>query len=112
MWLLVWVDVQDLADTCLRALTTTLSSHQRFLVTEGAYDTQEIADVLREAIPAARERVAVGSPGHRIRDSHYACDAGKVKQMLGVRFRGLRESIVPLVEQLYAMEAAEGDVES
>ncbi|RAH50412.1 NAD(P)-binding protein [Aspergillus brunneoviolaceus CBS 621.78] len=108
----VWVDVQDLAGTCLRALTTTLPSHQRFLVTEGAYDTQEIADVLREAVPAARERVAVGSPGHRIRDTHYACDAGKVKQMLGVQFRGLRESIVPLVEQLYAMEAAQGNLES
>ncbi|BCR98504.1 uncharacterized protein AKAW2_40187A [Aspergillus luchuensis] len=103
----VWVDVQDLAETCLRALTVDLPSHQRFLVTEGPYDTQEIADVVREDIPAASKRVAVGSPGARIRDMHYSCDSGKVKRMLGLRFRDLRESIVPLVEQLYAMEEGE-----
>ncbi|PYH29651.1 MFS general substrate transporter [Aspergillus neoniger CBS 115656] len=103
----VWVDVQDLAETCLRALTVHLPSHQRFLVTEGPYDTQEIADVVREDIPAASKRIAVGSPGARIRDTHYTCDSGEVKRMLGVRFRGLRESIVPLVEQLYAMEEGE-----
>ncbi|GKZ26032.1 hypothetical protein AbraIFM66951_003210 [Aspergillus brasiliensis] len=106
----VWVDVQDLAETCLRALTVDLPSHQRFLVTEGPYDTQEIADVLREDVPAARGRVAVGSPGARIRDSHYGCDSGKVKRMLGVSFRGLRESIVPLVDQLYAMEGESREV--
>ncbi|PYH83554.1 MFS general substrate transporter [Aspergillus uvarum CBS 121591] len=104
----VWVDVQDLAETCLHALTTNLSSHQRFLVTEGAYDTQEIADLLREAIPTARERVPEGSPGDRIQETHYACDSGKVRQMLGVQFRSLRESIIPLVEQLYALEAVQG----
>lgn len=101
------MDVQDLAETCLRALTVDLPSHQRFLVTEGPYDTQEIADVVREDIPAASKRVAVGSPGARIRDTHYSCDSTKVKRMLGLRFRGLKESIVPLVEQLYAMEEGE-----
>ncbi|XRM46514.1 hypothetical protein ABZX51_009545 [Aspergillus tubingensis] len=72
----VWVDVQDLSETCLRALTVDFPSHQRFLVTEGPYDTQEIADVVREDIPAASRRVAVGSPGTRMRDTHYSCDSG------------------------------------
>ncbi|GKZ58781.1 hypothetical protein AnigIFM49718_004617 [Aspergillus niger] len=103
----VWVDVQDLSETCLRVLMVDLPSHQRFLVTEGPYDTQEIADVVRGDIPAASGRVAVGRPGMRIRDTHYSCDSGKVKRVLGVQFRGLRESIVPLVEQLYAMEEGE-----
>ncbi|PYH46051.1 SDR family oxidoreductase [Aspergillus saccharolyticus JOP 1030-1] len=103
----VWVDVEDLADACLRALTLDspcLATHQRFLVTQGAYDTQEIADIVRELVPQSRSRIAIGTPGKRIRDSHYGCDARKIQQVLGVRFRGLRESIIPLVEQLYAME--------
>jgi nucleoside-diphosphate-sugar epimerase len=105
---LVWIDVQDLALVSLRALTTPLSGHERFLVTEGPYDTQEIADVVREGLPEYRDRVPVGHPGQRSRDTHYGCDSSKVKRVLGVEFRGLRESIVPLARQLFEMERGRG----
>ncbi|KAL2809069.1 MFS general substrate transporter [Aspergillus granulosus] len=101
----VWIDVEDLALVSLRALTTSLSDHERFLVTEGPYDTQEIADTVREYLSEYRDRVPVGSPGQRIRDTHYGCDSSKAKRMLGVEFKGLRESIVPLARQLFEMES-------
>jgi nucleoside-diphosphate-sugar epimerase len=105
---IVWIDVEDLALASLRALTTPLSGHERFLVTEGPYDTQEIADVVREGLPEYQDRVPVGNPGRRIRDTHYGCDSSKVKRVLGVEFRRLRESIVPLARQLFEMERGEG----
>ncbi|KAE8364679.1 major facilitator superfamily domain-containing protein [Aspergillus caelatus] len=102
----VWIDVEDLARTSLQALTVDLPSHQRFLVTEGSYDTQEIADIVRKALPESQNRIAEGEPGKRIRDTHYSCDSGKVQQMLDVRFKPLKDSLVALARQLYALEQA------
>ncbi|OJI96742.1 hypothetical protein ASPVEDRAFT_58601 [Aspergillus versicolor CBS 583.65] len=103
----VWVDVDDLAIVSLKALTVDLPSHERFLVTAGAYDTQEIADVVRDALPETRGRVPVGEPGKRIRSTHYSCDSSRVQRVLGVQFMGLAESVIPLARQLYAMEQQE-----
>ncbi|KAJ6190368.1 hypothetical protein N7519_000389 [Penicillium mononematosum] len=99
----VWIDVEDLSETSLKALTFSGTGHERFLVTQGSYDTQEIADIVRSRLPE-RQRVPVGEPGKRIADTHYSCDSSKVQRVLGVRFRGLEQSIIPLAEQLYDME--------
>ncbi|KAI9927267.1 hypothetical protein MW887_003654 [Aspergillus wentii] len=100
----VWIDVEDLAVVCHRALTYPLSSHERFLVTQGSYDTQEIADIAREQLVKKRSRVPVGEPGKRYHHTHYSCDSGKVQKTFGVAFKTLEESIIPLARQLYAME--------
>lgn len=100
----VWVDVEDLALASFRALTYPMDSHERFLVTEGPYDTQEIADIVRSRIPEKRGRITLGEPGKRIRYTHYSCDSSKVQRVLGMRFRKLEDSIVPLATQLYALE--------
>jgi nucleoside-diphosphate-sugar epimerase len=100
---IVWIDVEDLAETTLRTLSFSGSSHERFLVTQGSYDTQEIADIIRPR-PLHNQRIPLGEPGKRIASTHYSCDSSKVQMMLGVEFRSLEESIVPLAEQLYSME--------
>ncbi|KAJ6028915.1 uncharacterized protein N7446_011745 [Penicillium canescens] len=99
----VWIDVEDLAETSLRTLTFSGSGNERFLVTQASYDTQEVADIIRSGLPD-RQRVPVGEPGRRIADTHYSCDSSKVQRLLGVRFRTLEESIIPLANQLYDME--------
>ncbi|CAG8238966.1 unnamed protein product [Penicillium salamii] len=99
----VWVDVEDLAETTLRTLTYSGTGHERFLVTEGSYDTQEIADIVRSRLPET-QRVPLGEPGKRIADTHYSCDSSKAQQVLGMKFRALEESIVPLARQVYDME--------
>ena len=83
-----------------------MASHERFLLTAGAYDTQEIADIVRAALAERQHRIAVGEPGKRIRETHYSCDASKVQRVLGVEFKPLEESLVPLARQLYEMEEA------
>lgn len=93
-----------MALTSLRALTYPLASHERFIVTQGSYDTQEIADVVRAHVPEKRGRIPVGQPGKRIADTHFSCDSGKVQKVLGMDFKGLEESIVPLAKQLYTLE--------
>ncbi|KAJ5809062.1 uncharacterized protein N7503_001280 [Penicillium pulvis] len=98
----VWIDVEDLAETSRKILIFPATGHERFLVTQSSYDTQEIADIIRTELPE-RHRVPNGQPGKRSADTHYSCDSSKTKTMLGVKFRGLKESIVPLAHQLYDM---------
>jgi nucleoside-diphosphate-sugar epimerase len=92
-----------LAETSVKTLTFSGSGNERFLVTQASYDTQEIADIIRSELPD-RQRAPIGEPGKRIADTHYSCDSSKVQELLGVRFRTLEESIVPLAYQLYDME--------
>lgn len=72
-------------------------------MTQGSYDTQEIADIIRGRF-SEKHRAPLGEPGKRIADTHYSCDSSKAQRVLGVKFRGLEESIVPLAEQLYDLE--------
>lgn len=83
-----------------------LASYKQFLVTAGVYNTQEIADVVRAVLLETRGRLSVGETGQRIRSTHYSCDSSKVQRVLGVEFKGLAESVIPLARQLYAMEQA------
>ena len=100
---LVWIDVEDLAETCRKVLITPVSGHERFLVTEGSYDTQEIADIVRSELPETHQ-APTGKPGVRIAHTHYSCDSSKAQGALGVNFRPLKQSIVPLAKQLYEMK--------
>ncbi|KAJ5915333.1 hypothetical protein N7454_011087 [Penicillium verhagenii] len=99
----VWIDVEDLAETSRKALIFPGTGHERFLVTQSSYDTQEIADIVRAQLPD-QNRAPVGEPGKRIADTHYSCDSSKAKALLGVEFRELKESVIPLAHQLYAMD--------
>jgi nucleoside-diphosphate-sugar epimerase len=81
---------------------------QRFLITAGDYDTQEIADVVRSALPQYASRIPVGEPGKRITGSHYTCSEKKSREVLGMRYRSLEDCVVPLAEQLYAIQNKEG----
>lgn len=101
----VWIDVEDLATASLKSLELSASGHERFLLTQSSYDTQEIADIIRDKLPEKR-RAPVGKPGDRIADTHYSCDSSKAQKVLGVKLKSLEESIVPLAQQLYGMEKA------
>ncbi|CAI7588935.1 unnamed protein product [Penicillium pancosmium] len=98
----VWVDVEDLAEASMKVLSYPATSHDRFLVTQASYDTQEIADVVRAQLPD-RHQAPLGEPGNRLAHTHYSCDSSKAQRVLGLKFKGLKESIVPLAEQLYDM---------
>ena len=39
---IVWIDVEDLAETSRKVLIFPATGHERFLVTQSSYDTQEI----------------------------------------------------------------------
>lgn len=112
----VWVDVRDVADAHVSALTNVEVSGRRLLLAKGVYCNQEIADVAREVLPAkvAKSRVPVGSPGAREAGTHFGVDASWEEGLLAGKkgWRSLRESIAELGVQLFEIEAAEKPVAS
>jgi len=60
----VYVDVRDLARAHLLALQNPQASNQRYFVTNGTYDWQEVVDFARKEFPN-QTKSAVGQPGVR-----------------------------------------------
>ncbi|KIW99683.1 uncharacterized protein Z518_11096 [Rhinocladiella mackenziei CBS 650.93] len=107
----VWIDVRDVADAHVRALTMPEMRGRRLLLAKGTYCNQEIADVARELAGKQSHRIPIGNPGSRESATHFAVDASREEMELGGKWRGLRESLEELVPQLYRIEAAmDGDV--
>ncbi|CUM63813.1 uncharacterized protein PRCAT00001397001 [Priceomyces carsonii] len=98
----VWVDVRDLALAHVRALVEPIAANQRYLVSAGNYDNQEIADILREASDYANLcHIPIGNPGERLASTHFATDSSKATQELGIQFRPLKDSVIDISKQLY-----------
>lgn len=103
----VWVDVRDVADAHVRALTLSQVGGQRLLLAKGVYCSQEIADISRELMSKMEHRIPVGELGRREADTHFAVDAGKEESLLGNdgKWRPLQETLADMLPQLYRTES-------
>ncbi|KAF1734350.1 NADPH-dependent methylglyoxal reductase GRE2 [Beauveria bassiana] len=102
----VWVDVRDVADAHVRALAVPEAGGRRFLLAQGVYCNQELADVARKVLPPAYQaRIPLGKPGVREAHTHFGVDATETERVLGVSWRGLDDCLRDLVPQLYEIEA-------
>ncbi|KAM3520576.1 hypothetical protein NHJ13051_006783 [Beauveria bassiana] len=102
----VWVDVRDVADAHVRALEVPEAGGRRFLLAQGVYCNQELADVARKVLPPAyHARIPLGEPGAREAHTHFRVDATETERVLGVSWRGLDDCLRDLVPQLYEIEA-------
>ncbi|KAL9100757.1 MAG: hypothetical protein Q9163_003906 [Psora crenata] len=103
----VWVDVRDLALAHVRAAESAEAQNQRFFVTAGHFSNEEIADIIRDNFPELKDKVpAKGVKGGEYpKDGVYRYDNSRTKEVLGIEFRGLKESIVDAVKSLQAVAA-------
>jgi nucleoside-diphosphate-sugar epimerase len=103
----VWTSVTALATAHVKALIIPEASNKRFLVTNGDYDMQELADILHSspAISAeVKKRIPIGSPGTTLAGTHYKVENSKAKRILGMEEPSLKETVVALVGHLLEME--------
>lgn len=94
-------------------MLTPAASGQRFLIINGNFDNQELADIIRsskELPEEARARVPEGKPGERLKDKIYSADSSKSSRILGLNLdapgESLQETTVGLVQQLLELERA------
>lgn len=98
----LWVDVRDVAYSHVQALFIDKASNQRYLLSAGDYDNQEVADILRSTLRDewTKSKVPLGKPGRRLAGSHFTASSNKATTELEVAFRTLDESVLDLADQL------------
>ena len=101
----IWTDVRDLALAHVRAAELLEAANKRFFVTAGYFSNEEIADIIRDNYPELKDKVpAKGTKGGGYpEEGIYRYDNSKVKEVLGIQFRSLKESIVDTVKSLQAV---------
>ena len=101
----IWVDVRDLALAHVKAAELPGAANKRFFVTAGYFSNEEIADIIRDNFPNLKDKVpAQGTKGGGYpKEGIYKYDNSRVKEVLGVQFRSLKESIVDAVKSLQAV---------
>ncbi|KAH8817239.1 hypothetical protein F5884DRAFT_722231 [Xylogone sp. PMI_703] len=109
----LWTSVVTLARAHTLALSKPEASNTRFLVINGDFDNQELADIIHSSKKLSAEvkaRIPAGKPGDRLKGKIYTADSSKISRVLGLDLNVPEESLVPtveaLVEQLTQMEKA------
>lgn len=101
----LWVDVRDLALAHVLALTKEKAANERFFVVEGYFTNREICEIIRKNFPELADKL----PGKEVKGGDYPgggpgalykFDNSKTKDILGIKFRGLEESVTDLVKSL------------
>ncbi|KAH7135075.1 3-beta hydroxysteroid dehydrogenase/isomerase family protein-like protein [Dendryphion nanum] len=106
--LLPYVDVRDISKAHLLAIDTPEAANQRFIITAGRLTNQKIADLLREHVPGAAERVPKGDTGaDTLPSDYYNIDNSKGLNVLGIKYRSAEETIGDLGKQLLEIEKGE-----
>lgn len=76
---------------------------KRFFTVSSHFSNAEIAKIISEEFPQYKDRLPTGNalkPGQYPADGVYGFDNTRVKEILGLTFRPLRESIVDAVKSL------------
>lgn len=103
----IWIDVRDLALAHVKAAELPEAANKRFYVTAGHFSNEEVADIMRDNFPELKNELpAKGTKGGEYpEEGIFKYDNSRVKEILGIEFRSLRECVVDTVKSLQAVGA-------
>jgi nucleoside-diphosphate-sugar epimerase len=98
----IWVDVRDLALAHVKAIEVPEAANKRFFITEGSFSNREISEIIRKNFPELESQLpAEDTKGGDFPEAGiYGFDNSRTINVLGIKFRGLEESIVDTVKSL------------
>ncbi|KAF1814755.1 NAD(P)-binding protein [Eremomyces bilateralis CBS 781.70] len=105
-----WVDVRDVATAHVQALEVAEAGKKpgRFFTTAGHFSNKEIVEVIRKNFPEYKDQLPAPEAkgqGDYPAEGIYQYDNSRVREILGVKFRSLEESVVDTVKSLKAVGA-------
>jgi nucleoside-diphosphate-sugar epimerase len=95
----IWVDVRDVADAHVLAMEKESAENKRFFVTAGYYSNAEIAGIVKDEFPEYKDKLPTELKVDRP-DDVYKFDNSRSKEVLGLKYRPLKEAVVDLVKSL------------
>ena len=103
----IWTDVRDLALAHVKAAELSEAANKRFFVTAGYFSNEEIANIVRDNYPDLKDQVPKkGTKGGEYpTEGLYKYDNSRTKEVLGIHFRSLKESVVDTVKTLQEVSA-------
>jgi nucleoside-diphosphate-sugar epimerase len=96
-------DVRDVAEAHLRAYETPAAGGQRFAITSGNFFYEDVAAILREEFPESKDKFADPTQGE-YPPVPFTLSNERAKQVLGMTFRPLKETIIDTARSLFALE--------
>jgi nucleoside-diphosphate-sugar epimerase len=97
----LWVDVRDVALAHVKAIELPEAAGKRFFVTNGYFSGREVCEIIRKNFPDLESVLPPkGSSGGLPEGGLYKFDNSRTKEVLGIKFRGLEESVVDTVKSL------------
>jgi nucleoside-diphosphate-sugar epimerase len=103
----LYVDVRDLALAHVFAIEKPEAGGKRFFTVSSHFSNKEIAGIIGQEFPQFKERLPLGealTSGDYPVDGVYGFDNSRAREILGVPFRPLKESVVDAVHSLLSVE--------
>ncbi|KAE8351769.1 NAD(P)-binding protein [Aspergillus coremiiformis] len=96
----LWVDVHDVAFAHVRAIEVPEAGGNRFFLVAGLYSNKDIADIIRETYPQLEDKLPPKDSSSDMPADVYGFDNKKSIEVLGIKYRSLRESVSDTVKSL------------
>jgi nucleoside-diphosphate-sugar epimerase len=103
-----FVDVRDVALAHVRAMMTPEAGGKRFYVVGGHFSNKQIADVIGDEFIECRERLPQDAVDDMPEDV-MQFDNSRSREVLGLKYRGLRESVVDTVKSIEQLRRGNAD---
>ncbi|KAL2410807.1 Ketoreductase azaE [Exophiala dermatitidis] len=100
----LWVDVRDVARAHVQAMETPAAGGKRFFVTAGYMTNGEIAQIIKDKFPQFADKLPE-KLDTELPEDVYGYDNSRSKEVLGLEYRKLEETIVDTVNSLLAVGA-------
>lgn len=100
-----WVDVRDVALAHVRAITRPAAGGKRFYVVGGYFSNKKLADIIRERYPGLSEVLPDGNVEDDFPADVYGFDNSRSREVLGIEYRGLEESVADTVGSILEWQA-------
>ncbi|PLB48062.1 NAD(P)-binding protein [Aspergillus steynii IBT 23096] len=101
----LWVDVHDVALAHVRAIEVAEAGGQRFFLTAGLYSNKQVADIIRESYPELEDKLPPKDSADDTPADVYGYDNKKSIEVLGIKYRSLKQSVEETVKSLLAVGA-------
>jgi nucleoside-diphosphate-sugar epimerase len=102
----IWVDARDVALAHVRAIEVPEAAGKRFFCTAGFYSNAEIADVIKKNFPDLKDKLPASYESDLdMNKKPFEINNSRSKQVLGLKYRSIEESITDTVKSFLAAGA-------
>ncbi|ETS82206.1 hypothetical protein PFICI_07208 [Pestalotiopsis fici W106-1] len=95
-----WVDVRDVGEAHVRAMTLPEAGGNRFYIVGGHFSNKRIADIIRKNFPQLNDKLPPVDVADDLPDDVYRFNNTKSRQVLRLEYTGLEKSVIDTVRSI------------